>query len=229
MLPNLGNVASLIADPVRSKMLFSLLDGGELSASELATRGAASPQSASAHLAKLVAGGLLCARTDGRRRLFRLSSSQVAHAIEALASIAPADPVKSLSEHGAVQRLRAARSCYDHLAGGLGVRVSESLVRERILSVADVAYCVTRKGETFFSDLGIDLAAARAHRRHFARPCLDWTERRHHLAGSLGATLFDTFVRRGWVLRNPRDRALAVTSAGAEEITAIFRCELHLR
>lgn len=227
MLPNIGKVAALIGDPVRSKMLFSLLDGRELSASELASSGAASPQAASAHLAKLVDGGLLCARSAGRRRFFRLASSQVADAIEALASIAPVAPINSLTQHTAMQRLREARSCYDHLAGRLGVGVTEALLQHRVIRPHENQYRVTASGEEFFTELGIDLGAVREHRRHFARPCLDWTERRHHLAGALGASLLDTFIRNKWVLRNPRDRSLRISNDGHEQLTRLF--DLHFQ
>lgn len=226
MLPNLSKVASLIGDPVRSRMLFHLLDGHELSASDLASRSAASPQAASAHLAKLVDGGLLFARTDGRRRYFRLASVQVAHAIEALASIAPVAPVNSLTQHTAMQRLREARSCYDHLAGRLGVHVTEALVRHRIIRTHEDEYRVTASGEIFFANLGIDLDTARAQRRHFARICLDWTERRSHLAGALGASLFDIFIENRWVLRNARDRALAVSADGHRQFKRLFGFDL---
>lgn len=226
MLPNLGKVASLIGDPVRSRMLFNLLDGNELSASELASRSAASPQAASAHLAKLVDGGLLFARADGRRRYFRLASAQVAHAIEALASIAPVDPINSLTQHTAMQRLREARSCYDHLAGRLGVHVTEALIRHRVIRAHEDEYRVTGTGEKFFADLGIDLEAVRAQRRHFARTCLDWTERRSHLAGALGASLLDTFIEHRWVLRNARDRALAVSADGHRQFKRLFGFDL---
>jgi DNA-binding transcriptional ArsR family regulator len=214
MLPNVGKVAALIGDPVRSKILFALLDGRELTASELAFRGDASPQAASAHLAKLVEGGLLCARNAGRQRLFRIASAEIAHAIEVLASIAPVAPVTSLNQHSAMQRLRKARSCYDHLAGRLGVAVAEALAERRIISANSDAFTVTRNGERFFSDLGLNMDAARASRRNFARACMDWTERRHHVAGALGAALLDAFIEHEWVLRNPRDRSLEITRKG---------------
>ncbi len=214
MLPNVAKVAALIGDPVRAKMLFALLDGCERTASELAFRGDASPQAASAHLAKLNDGGLISARNAGRQRLFRLASPDIAHAIEVLASIAPAAPVTSLNQHTAMQRLRRARSCYDHLAGRLGVAVTEALTGRRFLSPRDDTFTITRNGESFFANIGIDLDSVRTSRRHFARACMDWTERRHHVAGALGAALLDGFVAHQWVRRNPRDRSLDITSDG---------------
>ena len=222
MLPNVAKVAALIGDAVRSKMLFALLDGTELSASELAFRGDASPQAASAHLAKLVQGGLLCARNAGRQRLFRIASAEIAHAIEVLASIAPVTPVTSLNQHSAMQRLRRARSCYDHLAGRLGVAVTEALTAQGFLAARSDAFSVTTSGERFFSGLRVDVEAVRASRRHFARACMDWTERRHHIAGALGAALLDRFVESRWVLRNPRDRSLEITHKGSEQLQSVF-------
>ena len=222
MVPNVAKIAGLIGDPVRAQMLFALLDGRELSASELAFRGGASAQSASAHLAKLVDGGLVQARAVGRQRLFRFASDEIAHAIEALASIAPMVPVTSLTQQSAMQRLRRARSCYDHLAGQLGVRVTEALARMHALETAPHAFVVTSSGRKFFADLGIDLAAARATRRHFARQCMDWTERRPHLAGALGAALLTRFFENDWVRNDKRDRSLRITERGVHDLERIF-------
>ncbi len=222
MLPNVAKVAALIGDPVRAKMLFALLDGRELTASELAFRGDASPQAASAHLAKLADGGLICARNAGRQRLFHLASREIAHAIEVLASIAPVAPVTSLNQHTAMQRLRRARSCYDHLAGRLGVAVTDALTERRFLAARDDAFTLTSSGETFFSDIGVDLDSARTSRRHFARACMDWTERRHHIAGALGAALLERLVANGWLLRNQRDRSLEITARGQMHLKNAF-------
>ena len=222
MLPNLAKVAALIGDAVRAKMLFALLDGRELTASELAFRGDASPQAASAHLAKLVDGGLISARNSGRQRLFRLTSPEIAHAIEVLASIAPVTPVTSLNQHTAMQRLRRARSCYDHLAGRLGVAVTDALTERRFLAARDDIFAITRNGEMFFGDMGVDLDALRTSRRHFARACMDWTERRHHVAGALGAALLERFVANGWLLRNQRDRSLEITIEGQLHLKNAF-------
>jgi DNA-binding transcriptional ArsR family regulator len=226
MLPNLARVAALIGDPVRARMLFSLLDGAERSATELAASGSASAQSASGHLSKLVNGGLLHVRDEGRRRYFRLASTDIANAIEMLASIAPATPVTSLTQHTAMQRLRVARSCYDHLAGQLGVGVTDALARLDVIRASDTRYDVTRSGATFLERLDIDVENLRERRRQFARPCLDWTERRHHVAGVLGSALLSTFLDRGWVTRHARDRSLVITPAGSQNLRQLF--DLHL-
>lgn len=211
MTPDVAQIAALLGDPVRARMLFALLDGKELSASEMAFRGEASPQAASAHLFKLVDGGLINVRHVGRHRLFCFASEDVAHAIEALATIAPALPVTSLTEDRAMQRLRRARSCYDHLAGRLGVAITGALIRERVLKLNEDSFTVTARGERRFHDIGIDLSALRSSRRHFARACIDWTERRPHVAGALGAAVLDWFIERQWLRRHPRDRSLQIT------------------
>ena len=135
----------------------------------------------------------------------------IAHAIEVLASIAPVSPVTSLNQHTAMQRLRKARSCYDHLAGRLGVAVTEALTERRFLAARAETFYGHGSRRTLLSGMGVDVDTARTSRRNFARACMDWTERRHHVAGALGAALLDRFLQSGWVLRNPRDRSLEIT------------------
>lgn len=220
--PNVAAVAALIGDPVRARMLFALLDGGEISASELASRAQASPQSASGHLHKLTSGGLIAARSAGRQRLFRLASPQIASAIEALASIAPVAPIVSLNQHSAMQRLREARSCYDHFAGRLGVNITDSLKRQGALVLRGEEFRVTGQGQNFFERLGIDIDEIREQRRSFARACIDWTERRPHLAGSLGAALLEHALVQRWVHRHASDRSLRITPEGARVFRTLF-------
>ena len=210
-------------------MMLALLGGGALPASELAFRGGVSPQAASAHLAKLVGGGLLCASAEGRHRLFRLASPDVGHALEALAAIARPARVVALSQSTALQRLREARSCYDHLAGRLGVGVTAGLVARGAIRLVDGEFAVTRSGERFFAALDVDVTEARASRRSFARACTDWTERRPHLGGSLGAGLRDRFLAAGWVQRNAQDRSLRITDAGRTELARRFGMRLEPR
>lgn len=220
--PNVAKVAALIGDAVRARMLFALLDSTEYSASELAFRSGASLQAASGHLSKLVGGGLLRARSAGRQRLFRLASPEVATAIETLASIAPATPVVSLTQHTTLERLREARSCYDHLAGRLGVSVTDAMIDQHVLTERDGRYDVGASGEAFFRDVGVDLEAARASRRTFARSCLDWTERRPHLAGALGAAMLESARSKGWFERNAAERSLRVTALGRQELERLL-------
>lgn len=218
--PDVAATAALIGDHNRAAILFALLDGLELPASELAFRAGTSPTAASAHLAKLVAGGLLRVRIFGRQRLFRLASADVAHAMESLSVIARPQAIVALSQSTAVARIREARSCYDHLAGKFGVAFTDALLKRKAVRLADKEFIVTRSGEALFEALDIDVEAARSKRRNFARACVDWTERRPHLAGSLGASILERFLASGWVARHTQDRSLIVTPKGRSEIAA---------
>lgn len=209
-------------------MLFTLLDGRELPASALALLAQSSPQAASSHLSKLVSGGLIVVRSAGRQKLFRLASAGVADAIETLASISPPEPIVSLGQYTTMQRLREARSCYDHLAGQLGVDVTEALLAKGAIVRYESTFELAPVGGSFFRKFDIDVEALCKARRCVVRACMDWTERRHHLAGSLGAALLDVFIFRDWLRRNPRDRALQITQAGRHSLQEIFQCRFEL-
>jgi DNA-binding transcriptional ArsR family regulator len=213
--PNVAAVAALIADPGRAAMLLALLDGELLPASQLAARAGVSPTAASAHLAKLVGGGLLLVERSGRQRLYQVTGPDVGRALEALAAIAAPPRIVALAQGTQVARLHAARSCYDHLAGRLGVAVTDALVAKRaIVAEAGRTYRITRRGRTFFAEFGIDLGAIEDARRPVARQCIDWSEHRAHLAGGLGAALRECCFERAWIERVPGNRAVRVTRAG---------------
>jgi hypothetical protein len=148
--------------------------------------------------------------------VFRLASPELAEALEALALVAPAVPVRGLRASKEAGALKRARTCYDHLAGELGVAVTDALVEEGTLTLDGDGFAVTRRGRPWIEELGLDLEALRRTRRSFARACVDWTERRPHVAGSLGAGIAATFFARGWVRRRPGGRAVLVTAAGAD-------------
>ncbi len=228
MYPDLASIAALIGHQGRAKMLFALLDGREMPAFELAARSRCSPQSASSHFSKLVRGGLLSVRTVGRLRLFRLASDDVAYAIETLASIAPVGTTVSLSQHNMMSRLREARSCYDHLAGRLGVLLTDALLRRKVIVIAPAgqAFKLTSAGEQLLTELGLNVSALRAKRRPLTRICMDWTERRQHLAGSLGAALLEHLLTAQWVQRRSKDRSLLVTPKGHHDLERLFGLRL---
>jgi DNA-binding transcriptional ArsR family regulator len=224
--PGIARIATLLADPARAKILRSLIDGTLRPAGELAYTANISAQSASAHLAKLVDGGLLAAEAQGRHRYFRLANAQVADAIESLASLgaavrprAPRSPLPSKSVP--IQFLHA-RTCYDHLAGETAVRVCEGMLKARWLTAEGRDFRITRLGEEKLSALDVDLAAARQSRRVFARTCVDLTQRRPHIGGALGAALLDLYVTRDWILRTRRSRAVNITPKGQEAFRRIF-------
>jgi DNA-binding transcriptional ArsR family regulator len=212
------DAAALLGDPTRAVMLDVLMDGEARPAGELARRAGIAPSTASEHLARLVEGRLLVVEPRGRERRYRLASADVAEVLEALQRLGSEAPVNSLRTASRNEALRAARTCYDHLAGRLGVAVTDALVARDVLRVRDGSFELTEDGEPFLVHLGVDVAAARGRKRIFARACLDWSERRPHVAGALGAALADAVLAQGWVRRRPSDRALRITPEGAKAL-----------
>lgn len=214
-----ASIAALIADPARAAMLTALLDGRASSAGELARMANVSAQSASMHLAQMLQGGLLNVASQGRHRYYRLASPAVAHALEALGSIATTRKRIPVAEG---QPIRFARLCYDHLAGELAVKLEQAFERNRYLAPNGKRdYQVTPRGEAFFAGWQIDLASLRQQRRSFARRCLDWTERRDHLAGALGAALCQRFLDSRWIVRAKAGRVVHLTARGRQQLNAL--------
>jgi DNA-binding transcriptional ArsR family regulator len=212
-------VAALIANPARARMLDALFDGEAHSAGSLAAHGGITQSTASTHIDALVAGGLVVEERRGRQRLLRLAGPNVAHALEALSLIAPTTKARPLRGPDRIANLRAGRTCYDHLAGALGVALTEALVARGGLDLAGTQFTLTPAGEQELRALGVDVDSARAARRAFARACLDWSERRPHLAGALGAALASRLFALGWLVRLPGARSVRLTSAGERELT----------
>ena len=220
-------VAGLLADPARARMLDALLAGGALPAGELARHAGVTPPTASAHLRRLRQGGLLTVQAQGRHRYHRLAGPAVAEAIEALALIAPPLPVRSLRQSQRAEALRFARTCYDHLAGVVGVALTDSLLRSGALRpAAGRDYRVTPRGERLLGGLGVDVGELRRRRRTFARGCLDWTERTPHLSGALGAALLERLLHLGWLACGRVPRGLVLTAAGRAGLAGTFACHL---
>lgn len=224
---DLATVAGLIGDPTRARVLTTLGDGRALAASVLAAESGVAPSTVSGHLRRLVDGGLLTVRTEGRHRYYQLAGPEIAEVIEALARIAPPAPVRSLKEGTKAHAVRRARSCYDHLAGRLGVQITRGLRGVDAIRYDDQAahedagsspapLSFGPAAEHTFSSLGVDLVALRnAHsRRPLLRLCIDWSEREPHLAGATGGALLDALLRRNWVARRRTGRALGVTEEG---------------
>jgi DNA-binding transcriptional ArsR family regulator len=201
---NLASIANLIEDPARSAMLAALAGGRALPAGELARRAGVQPATASVHLRRLTEAGLIRVRVHGRHRYHEIVNPEVATVLEAIAEIAPPAPVRSLNEHRAACALFEARTCYDHLAGRRGVQLRDRLLAAgAIRRLDDRDHELTDRGQDLVDQLGIDLAALRASRRVFARSCIDWTDRRVHLAGALPAAITSVFLARGWLTRGP--------------------------
>lgn len=212
---SIAPVGALIGDQARAAILLALADGRPRPAGELARMAGIRPSTASEHLSKLLAGGLVLFEKHGRHRYYRVAGPQVTSLLEALGGLARPHPPGDHRQRVAARAIRHARACYDHLAGALGVQVTWALVERGTLVRVEHAFEVSPEGLTFLEgQLGIDVSAARACRRHFARACLDWTERRYHLAGALGAALLSRFLDMEWLERTEDSRALRVTAAG---------------
>lgn len=212
--PPIAIVANLIGDPTRAAMLTALMAGKALTASELAREAGVTAQTASGHLAKLQDGGLVLCTQQGRHRYFRLSAPEVADLLESLMGIAVTRGLARIRTGPRDGALRRARVCYDHLAGEEGVRLVDGLVISGWLSAQDGGFSVTTSGRQFFCAFGLDMEALGQQKRPLCRGCLDWSERRPHLGGGLGAALFARFQEQGWMRRLEGSRVVQVTPKG---------------
>ena len=220
--PIIAEIAALIGDPARATMVSALLDGGALTASELATAARITPQTASTHLAKLTQAGLLSVARRGRHRHFRIASSTVADMIDGIAAVALDKRPRYRPLSGAARALGAARICHDHLAGRLSVDLTDALVAREYLVLDGEGAEITAAGTRFLAEFGLALPAARSGRRHLGRLCLDWTERRPHLAGTVGVALTRRYFALGWMERRGRSHAVVVTPPGRRGFQRVF-------
>jgi DNA-binding transcriptional ArsR family regulator len=235
---DLAALGAVLAEPARARMLLALGDGRALAASVLASEAGVAASTASGHLARLVKAGLLEVLPQGRHRYYRLAGPQVGELLEALARVAPAGPVRSLRQGTQAEALRTARTCYDHLAGRLGVSVFGALLdaghvtggdgthdplaaREDRLSAPgrDIDYRLTPSGREALSGLGVELPRTDA-----LRYCVDWSEQRHHLSGAAGRALASRLLELRWIRRADRGRAVFVTDLGRRELRQVFNC-----
>lgn len=237
---DIGGVAALIGERARARVLMALLDGRALPASVLAAEAGVAASTASEHLAQLVDAGLLTVNRQGRGRYFRLAGPQVAEALEALARISAPEPIRSLRQGTRAHALRRARTCYNHLAGRLGVAIMSALLDQDLLvggdgrhhpdeaaadrlsaPGTDLTYRLTAKGRDTFSAFGIDLADL-SHSKSMIRYCVDWSEQRHHLAGALGAALTRRLFELDWIRHINQRRAVVLTDAGRQGLNETF-------
>jgi len=211
---DLASIAALIADRHRAQMLLTLLSGTPQSGSALAEAAGISRSLASAHLKKLVAGGLVQVRPSGRQRLYTIASDPVADALEILTLLAPASPVRSLKDASRARNLRWARMCYDHLAGAVGVAITEALTAHDLIRTHEGTFLLGARGAAGFGELGIDIGQLERRTRPLLRPCMDWSERRFHLAGSLGVAMTAALLSRKWVMTREASRVVSVSPSG---------------
>jgi len=213
---DIAAAAGLLAEPARAALVLAVMEDGALPASELAARARIAPSTASQHLARLVEGGFLATSKNGRHRYYRLAETAVAEAVEALAIVAPQPRPRTLREVTRSELLREARTCYDHLAGRLGVALAAALERKGMLVRDMDTYELGPKAKSRLAPLGIDLGTLAQGRRPLVRGCLDWSERELHVAGALGAALTERLFELGWIERRETNRSVAVTAEGRE-------------
>ena len=214
MEKEIGYITSLIGDPVRTTILWKLLDNRAYTATELAINADTSPQNISMHLKKLVQAELLTVESQGRHKYYRFSKPEVAHAIEAIGNLLPNEKHDNIINNIQHSPIKHCRSCYDHLAGKVGVLITEALLKQKMIAIDRYTYDVTKRGDLFFAELGISIDNLKKQRRIFAKPCLDWSERKHHLAGALGAALLNEMVSLDYLRKTKNSRAIVVTTKG---------------
>lgn len=220
--PNIAAVASLIGDPARANMLTALMSGKALTASELAAEAGVLAPTASGHLAKLLGGGLVQVRKQGRHKYFALAHADVAVTLEALMGLAAGYGMLRTRTGPREEALRQARVCYNHLAGRMGVQMFSSMIAGDLLQEDCEAPELTDAGRVFVEGFGVELAALSAQRAPLCRSCLDWSERRTHLAGSLGRAMLARMEVLGWVSRDSASRRLNFTADGKAAFNAAF-------
>jgi DNA-binding transcriptional ArsR family regulator len=222
-----AEVAALVGDPARSNILAALMDGRALTSKELSFAAGVSPQTTSGHLAKLATANLLVLMKQGRRRYYRIASPLVGQMLESIMAVASAQATPSRLRPSRMEEgMRLARTCYDHLAGRLGVALADALVARGHVALVQDGGEVSASGLAFLSELGVALDQRKHSRRIFCRPCLDWSERRAHIAGSVGARLCERCLELGWIKKLKTTRALEITAEGSRGLSEWFGIDL---
>jgi DNA-binding transcriptional ArsR family regulator len=215
--------AGLIGDATRAAIMWTLLDGRAFTATELSVAVNTSPQNMSMHLGKLLEADLLAVEKQGRHKYYRFSNKEVAYVVEAMANLIPKlenSPKKKTENYPPV---KYCRTCYDHLAGKIGVALTDSLLEQKIIVEKNNNFEISPEGEKWFSDFGINLEEAQKQKRIFLKPCLDWSERRYHIAGSVGTLLLNKMLEQDWIRRTKDSRAIVITGKGEKEMLKSFK------
>ncbi|KQB41639.1 ArsR/SmtB family transcription factor [Flavobacterium aquidurense] len=214
--------ATLIGDATRAAIMWTLLDGRAFTATELSIAVNTSPQNMSMHLGKLLEANLLCVEKQGRHKYYRFSNKEVAYVVEAMANLIPKPEISSKSKIENYPPIKYCRTCYDHLAGKIGVALADSLLEQKIIIEKSNTFEISTEGEKWFSDFGINIEDAKKQKRIFLKPCLDWSERRYHIAGSIGTFLLNKMLEQDWIRRTANSRAIIITGKGEKELLKNF-------
>lgn len=213
-----ADMATMIGERGRAMMLWNLLDGKAYTAGELAASANISPQSASNHLSKLIGAKLLAVEKQGRHKYYRFADEKVAQAIENMAALLPFEYNLAQTKEQKPDGIKLARTCYDHLAGKIGVEITNAMLKKGIIKKANKEYSVSDFGKKWFNEIGVDIEEARQMKRKFAFPCLDWSERKHHLAGALGAAFLTSIIEKDWIRKKKDSREVIITGRGEREL-----------
>nr|BBH89397.1 transcriptional regulator [Thermosporothrix sp. COM3] len=224
---NIASFAELLADPTRVSILLLLSDGRAFTAGELARKSKVAPSTISGHLRRLVDEGVLRMEKQGRNRFFTLRDPSITHVLETLALYAPTQAIRTLSESEQASAVRQARMCYNHLAGELGVRITEAMERRGLVEALEEGYIVTAAGEEWLDSLRVDRSKLKKREPIFVPWHIDWSERRHHLAGALAAALARRLFELKWMFRLPDSRAVRLTDAGKQGLGEMLGLEVH--
>lgn len=220
--PDIAQIANLLGDPARANMLTALMSGKALTASELASEAGITPQTASSHLRKLTDGQLIQLRKQGRHRYYAIANDHVAHSLEVLMELASRTGHLRMRHGPKDAALREARVCYNHLAGQMATRLFDHMLRNDHLALTSNGLCLTDSGNSFVAQLGVDVAHLEMKRGPVCLECLDWSERRSHLAGSLGRAILAQFLSTGWATRDPNSRAVVFSAKGRARLDQLF-------
>jgi DNA-binding transcriptional ArsR family regulator len=215
--------ATLIGDATRASILWNLLDGKAFTATELAIAIETSAQNISMHLGKLLDADLISVEKQGRHKYYRFSNKEVAYAVEAMANLIPKPEISAKKKTENYPPIKYCRTCYDHLAGKIGVALADSLLEQKIIIEKNNTFEVTSEGEKWFSDFGVNIGDAKKQKRIFLKPCLDWSERRYHIAGSVGTLLLNKMLEQDWIRRTKDSRVIIITAKGEKEMLKSFK------
>jgi len=215
--------AGLIGDATRAAIMWTLLDCRAFTATELSIAVNTSPQNISMHLGKLLEANLLSVEKQGRHKYYRFSSKEVAYVVEAMANLIPKPEISSKKKIENYPPVKYCRTCYDHLAGKIGVALADSLLEQKIIIEKNNTFEISPEGEKWFSDFGINLEEAQKQKRIFLKPCLDWSERRYHIAGSVGTLLLNKMLEQDWIRRTKDSRTIIITGKGEKEMLQNFK------